>query len=114
MFLIFSSVANATETIEKGMYFYIRQTSQRGVGATTSLWMCKTTITQKHGSLFAMFHYGSEKSEFKNLCTTPRKSAKLVSNVETKLKEAIQKCPKGLEKKEFYNFCKGVFDNFSI
>ena len=112
MFLVLTTFANAKETLETGVYFSINQTSQRGVGATTSLWMCKTTRTQEHGSPFAMFHYGRG-GEFKTLCTTPRKSAKLVSNVETKLKEAIQKCPKGLEEEAFYAFCQGLYDNFS-
>ena len=113
MFLVLSTYANSKQTVEEGVEFSISQTSQKGVGATTRLWMCKTTRTQEQGSPFAMYHYGRG-GEFKTLCTAPRKSAKLVSTLETKLKEMIQKCPKGLEEEAFYNFCRDLYNTFSI
>jgi len=112
MFLILTTFATSKETVQKGVEFSINQTSQRGVGATTNLRMCKTTRTQTHGSIMVMYHYGMG-SESKTLCTNPCKSAKLVSTLEAKLKEDIQKCPKGLEEEAFNEFCQDLFDNFT-
>ena len=113
MFLVLTTFANSKQTVEEGVEFSISQTSQRGVGATTRIRMSKTTRTQEHGSSFAMYHYGRG-GESKTLCTAPRRSAKLVSTLETKLKGLIQQCPKGLEEEAFYAFCQDLYNTFSV
>jgi hypothetical protein len=114
MFLCYNTTETIKETIEEGVDFSIHQFTQSKGIVHTRLSFNRVTRETGRDSKYVWSKFTPLNARVKTITTTPRKSAKLVDKLETRLKLAMQECPSNLNEKEFDEFCQNLFDSFAV